>query len=506
MTHGTRVPIGRRPWRAIALGTIALGAIALAGCGEGGADEAEHEHGSVVVTQWNDSTELFLEYPHLVTGEATGNWAIHLTDMEDFQPIRSGTLTVRFQQGPEVVQEFPVENVARDGIFLLDPVVERPGTYRVELILSSPQVDSRHVLSEVTVHETASTVPHPEEEGDDGGIAFLKEQQWQIPFAVEQARRDSVRRTVSAPGEIVAPDGALVQISAPVDGIASAAVNRDAPSVGESVRVGQVLATLAPASQEGGFAELRARVERLEREVERSERLYEVGAIAEKRLEEARHDLEVARAQASAMGAMGASGDYRLRLTSPIGGIVARRSFVPGGRVEAGEPLFAIVDPAVAWLRTRVPATAASNVTRDATANFTIEGGDAPRETGGLVSIGRVVDERTRTIPVVYEIPTSDGGFTFGQLARVAVPVGGFASGVVIPNGAIVDDNGTPVAYVQAGGETFERRVLGLGATDGARTHVVSGVEAGEMVVTTGAYDVRLASMSGGEFAGGHSH
>ena len=54
------------------------------GCGTSGADTAdtqEVEIGAVVVTQWNDSTELFLEYPHPVAGEATGNWAIHLTDM-----------------------------------------------------------------------------------------------------------------------------------------------------------------------------------------------------------------------------------------------------------------------------------------------------------------------------------------------------------------------------------------------------------------------------------------
>jgi hypothetical protein len=35
---------------------------------------------------------------------------------------------------------------------------------------------------------------------------------------------------------------------------------------------------------------------------------------------------------------------------------------------------------------------------------------------------------------------------------------------------------------------------------------VVSGIRPGEMVVTVGAYQVRLASMSGGDFAGGHTH
>jgi membrane fusion protein, heavy metal efflux system len=109
-------------------------------------------------------------------------------------------------------------------------------------------------------------------------------------------------------------------------------------------------------------------------------------------------------------------------------------------------------------------------------------------------------------VPVVFEVTDAGGLFTFGQLVQVAVPTGGTVTGVVIPNTAIVDDNGTPVAYVQVGGETFERRVLALGASDGRRTHIVDGVRPGEMVVTTGAYQVRLASLSGDDFAGGHAH
>jgi hypothetical protein len=106
----------------------------------------------------------------------------------------------------------------------------------------------------------------------------------------------------------------------------------------------------------------------------------------------------------------------------------------------------------------------------------------------------------------VFEIAAAGGLFTFGQLAQVAVPTGGNVTGVAIPNRAIIDDNGTAVAYVQAGGESFERRVLSLGATDGVSTHVVAGIRSGDMVVTTGGFQVRLASMSGDDFAGGHAH
>jgi RND family efflux transporter MFP subunit len=464
---------------------------------------------SVVVTQWNDSTELFLEYPHPVAGTPTGNWAIHLTDLEDFAPIRSGSLTVRFTPGTGSGEEqtYTLEAPARDGIFLLDPAVQRPGTYTVELELSSPQVTSRHVLTAVRVYASMEEAPLEGQggEAEGGGIAFLKEQQWVIPFDVDPAREREVQRTILAPAEIVPPDGALVQVSAPVAGIAPANANRDAPSVGSRVRQGQVLVVLAPATQEGGFTEVRGRVERLEREVDRAERLAAVGAIAARRLEEARHELGIARAELEAMGG-DVGGDFLLRLTAPITGVVATRDFVPGGRVTAGVPLFTVVDPSRAWLRVRVPVTWVGALGRGP-ARFTLEGGSpAVHETVGLLSMGTVMDSLSRTVPVVYEVAERGDPFTFGQIASAAVPVDGAETGVTIPASAILDDNGTPVAYVQTGGETFERRVLTLGASDGRSAIVQAGIALGDMVVVTGAYQVRLASLSGNEFAGGHAH
>ncbi len=113
---------------------------------------------------------------------------------------------------------------------------------------------------------------------------------------------------------------------------------------------------------------------------------------------------------------------------------------------------------------------------------------------------------QTRTVPVVFEVGSAEGPFTFGQLAQATVPIGGVTNGLAVPNSAILDDNGTAVAYVQTGGETFVRRALTLGARDGTRTRVLAGLNLGERVVTVGAYQVRLASLSGGDFAGGHSH
>ena len=489
--------------KALTAATIAVALLASA-CNDL-EDELEPEIGAVVVTQWNDSTELFLEYPQVVAGEQTGNWAVHLTDTRDFTPIRSGTLTVNFVRDQVRAESFRVDAPTRDGIFLLDPVVRQPGVYRVELELTSPQVNSRHTLAQVRVYSSVEEALAAETVEDEDGIGFLKEQQWVIPFKVQPLEAHDVQRTVTGPAEIVPPDGALVEVSALVDGIAPADENRDAPSVGERVREGQILVVLAPTAQGGGFAQSRGQVERLQREVERSERLFAAGAIAGKRLEESRHDLEIARAELDAIGGV-TDGAYRLSLRAPISGVIARRSFVPGGRVEAGQPLFTILDPARAWLRVQMSAAMATGVANATGTTFTTEDSDEIFHTSRLLSVGSVLNPQTRTVPVVFEVAEAGGLFAFGQLAQATVPIGGVARGIAVPNEAVLDDNGTPVAYVQTGGETFARRILTLGERDSMRTQVLAGLSLGEMVVTVGAYQVRLASLTGGDFAGGHAH
>ena len=496
--HGAQRPVRPLAW------IVAAGFLACAGPA---AEVEEPGIASVVVTQWNDSTELFLEYPELVAGRQTGNWAIHLTDLTDFEPIRTGTLTVRFTpaSGGGAAETFTMEGPARDGIFLLDPAVARPGAYSVELELVSPQARTVHVLPEVVVHASIQEAPLEEAEEAGVGIAFLKEQQWVIPFAVVPAQVREVRGSIRVPAEIVPPDGALVQVSAPVDGIAPAEPNRAAPSVGSHVREGEVLAVLTPAAGEGGYSEVRGRVERLTVEVARAERLVAAGAIPQRRWDEARHDLEIARAELEAMGAT-TDGAYLLRLRSPITGVVARRDFIPGGRVTAGGTLFTIVNPSTVWLRVQLPVSR-SGALGSAPARFSVEGSQEILETARRLSVGTVVDPRTRTVPVVYEVTASAASrVTFGQIAEAHVPLEGLERGVSLPSSAILDDNGMPVAYVQIGGEEFERRVLTLGPTDGVHVLVRDGVREGDMVVTTGAYQVRLASLSGNEFAGGHAH
>jgi multidrug efflux pump subunit AcrA (membrane-fusion protein) len=74
------------------------------------------------------------------------------------------------------------------------------------------------------------------------------------------------------------------------------------------------------------------------------------------------------------------------------------------------------------------------------------------------------------------------------------------------PVDAVVNDGGQDVVYVQAGGESFDRRIVELGPRDGPFVQIKSGLRAGEHVVVRGAYAVKLASSSTEPPASGHAH
>ena len=112
----------------------------------------------------------------------------------------------------------------------------------------------------------------------------------------------------------------------------------------------------------------------------------------------------------------------------------------------------------------------------------------------------------SRTVPIRYEMPNPDAILRAGMLADVYLETKRATHCTAIPEEAIVLDNGRPTAYVLIDGENFQRRELELGIRDNGWVEVKRGVNAGERVVTKGAYAIKLASLSPAEFGHGHGH
>jgi RND family efflux transporter MFP subunit len=491
---------------------LVIAGAALAGCGRG-SSPPQSEAGSAPpggsVTLWTDSTELFMEYPGLVVGQPA-KFNVHLTDLTDFAPLRSGKVSFRFDpegggEGFTVVQEAP----RAPGIYGPSPEFPRPGVWNLTITVESPQVRDVIPVPGLPAYATAAEIP-PESGGNGGGVAFLKEQQWKTDgFRSAFVQQDSVMESFEVTGRVVPAGGRFAQVAAPIAGLVDAAGAGRWPIPGQRVARGQVLVTLIPSLGEAGsaYAEARGALRQAEEEYARAKRLFAVEAVPERRVHEAEIRLQVAReALAGLSGGGTLTADGRLPIRAPISGEVTARLVVPGARVAPGEALFSIVDPSVVWLAVNVPAARLDDVRRGSGAFFRLEGSEQTHEARRMISRGSVVDSMTRTIPVVYETANPRGAIAIGANARVAIRSGRWVTGLVIPASAVLDQDGRPIAYVQVEGELFEKRELRLGGREGDRVLVLGGIASGDRVVTGAAYQVRLASLSTSVPAEGHEH
>jgi len=493
----------------------------------------DHGHGEgVSITRFTDAVELFAEHPAAVVGEEV-TLLVHLTILDGFSGPTEGSVTLTLD-GPATL-ETTVPEPARPGIFPVTFRPETPGTYRGSLAVRlGPEGETVEDVVEgfeIEVFESDAAAEAASGEESEGGasIAFLKEQQWQVPFATTFAEERALVPTVEVSGEVTTPPGGSAELGAPIPGRVVAPAS-GLPRPGDEVVVGQVLATLAPAPsspEEGAraslvVAEAEARAATARSTVERAERLVADRAIPERELEIARREAEVAgeavaaarRAQRLFTSASTGRGPGTFRLTAPIAGILTDVHASPGHSVSAGDVLFQIVDPSELWIRARVPEHDVPRVRADDDASYRILGldewlpiqirGESPA--ASVVTVGRTVARTSRTVDIIYALHSPDPRLRVGATVRVAVPAGESALAVTVPRSALVQDEGRDIVYIQTSGEAFEERLVRVGSRAGAWVALSSGVVAGDRVVTRGANLIRLAARASSEPGHGHVH
>jgi RND family efflux transporter MFP subunit len=221
------------------------------------------------------------------------------------------------------------------------------------------------------------------------------------------------------------------------------------------------------------------------REVERTERLVEAGALAAR-------DLDVARSTVTAAEA--AVADARSRLASaerslgdtviraPFTGIIASRTVHTGDVVMPGAELFRIIDPSSMRLEASVPAEDLSLLRVGATVDFSVRGYDRPF-TGRIERISPQADPTTRQVPIYVAIPNVGGRLVAGLFAEGRV-VSSSATGLIVPLNAVNTSEAEPwVLRVRNG--TTERVTVALGLRDPRReqVQVASGLDAGDTLL-----------------------
>lgn len=497
--------------------------VLLAGCHKHDHPAAsEPEEKTLQVTVWHERYEIFLEHTFIVAKEPV-TFITHVTDLATLEPRREGPALFVLQLG----QETPIELVdpapARAGIYTPKVTFPKAGSWKVTLRIDQDGIE----LPPFTVHATkADAEKAPAPEAPDG-VSFLKEQQWKIRTKVEPVARRTMVTRIAVPANVTAKPGRRAAVIPPVAGRLLESPGRSLPVLGERVERGDVLALIQPP-----FSDFAAKVVEADAEVirtrlahdqakkifDRIQDLFEKKAKSEREVQEA--DFAMRSAKANHDAAVALQETYRksgaifvkgidlpvIELRAPISGTIVQVFGAVGEHVD--QSLFTILDAAIVHVEARISESDLPRVREAVGAVYELPGsrGAFAKLDGRALFLSPDVDPVTRTAALVFEAGNPDGALRPGMTLSLHVETTAAREALAIPVSAVVDEEGRPIAFVQRSGETFEKRDLELGTRDGPFVEVVSGLRAGDRVVTKGAYAVRLASVSTAIPAHGHAH
>lgn len=360
-----------------------------------------------------------------------------------------------------------------------------------------------------------AAIANPVTEGSLTTLTLTAEAVQRLGIATATAAVESVSRTRSVGGEVMAPPGGAITVTAPASGTLQAS-GAGVPRPGSRVSRGQAIFSLFPiqpsdrnldveSTRDASAAEAELTV--VTQRLQRLERLLADGAASARAVEESRAQQQVAEANAVAararvkeMGSSPTGTGGGLIVRSPIAGVLQSVTAATGQIVAAAAPLFEVVQTDALWVR--VPLFVGERNGVDASRPAFISGlgtATAPALTAVPVAGPPSANPGMATTDLFYALQTVDGMVRPGERVSVQLPLSGTEQSLVVPTAAVVYDlNGGAWVYEATSATTFVRRRIEIRSQAGDRTLVARGLEAGKKVVTAGA-----AELFGTEFGAG---
>lgn len=492
---------------------VGLLAVAIAGCNHSHeTTHEEHEEPKVQYTAYSPEYELFAEADPFVKGE-TANVLSHFSNLPDFSALDSAKVTLSLNIGGNRVSQ-TLDNPTRKGIYSFDLLPAMQGKGTLEYRITTNSGDFTLVVPEINVYAT-------EQEADEAALkiqlsktnttVFTKEQSWKIEFSTDYPTMEPFGQIIKTTARIQSAPGDEIVVAAKSNGILSFADN--GLTEGKSISGGQRLFSISGKGFANGntslqFAEARNNFEKARIDYERAKQLAKDRIVSEKELLQTKNQYENSKAVFDNLNlSFNASGQ---QVSSPITGFIKQIFGSNGQYVEAGQPVLVVSQNKSLVLHAEVQQKYAPVLGAVSTANIrTIN--DNKTYTldelhGKILSYGRSANSDNYLLPVNIQIDNT-GGFIPGGFVELYLKTITNSQALTLPNTALLEEQEHFFVFVQVNPELFEKREITIGATDGIKTEVVSGIAATDRIVTRGAIMVKLAQSAGALDAhSGHVH
>ena len=499
---------------------------------EDGHDHGHEGEGHLLLTAYSDGMEFFAETGTFVAGQEV-SVLLHVTELQDFKPYVGEDVSVclvpkgesagdncgncSHGHGKEAEPEIEGEGHTHQhegktevqGIYRFCVRAEAEG--EANLVFSA---DGQRASIPVRVFGSASEASEYAESLEvrsSNGAVFPKEKSWSVDFATEEAVLEPFGQVIRATSRVQPSQEEVFTVSALTDGVVS--IGAKALVEGREVHKGETLCIVkGSGTADENLATKYARAEAdynfARNEYERKKALASDRIVSESELRQAEAAFEIAKAVFENLkGNFDASGQSA---KSPIEGFVTSVTVSNGQFVRAGDPIATVSRSrsllVVAEIQPRYSAClkdicGATFKDMDSRRIWTLD------ELGGkVVSYGKSVSSDSPLIPVTFSVPNK-GGFIPGSFLQTRIITRSETPAITLPTTSLIEEQGNYFVYRQLTPEYFEKTPVTIGASDGLRTEIRSGLSAGERVVSKGAMFVKLAQASGAlDPHAGHNH
>jgi len=486
------------------------------------------------MTHWSSDFEFFSEFSVADSGNKI-KALVHITHLSDFSPFKEGTLIMTFKE-LDTLKSSEISNfkLVQPGILKSEfklPEGHYRAIYHVTTANETFDVEAGTLEVEPPDHNNdsdhhAHANRAQEEENDSSpGLAFLKEQQWKINFATAFAKEDQIFDSIKAYGQVLPKAGNEMIITSPLDGII---VSETWPVAGSIVDAQDIIFFIIPAiSQDQSLTAINSKVKTIEAEyrilkprTEQLKTLLEKGSVSRWEYEDAKTKLgmlltELTSARldhktAQAFRNRENNEREQVHVRAPFDGAIVHVKVTPEQFVSAGTELVHIVKPTPVYLDLSLSLKQVNRLTTNIHGLFLRTSAQQephffPKEDVRFLSTTPGANPETGKLSSLFELNLETMTLPFQSAIEAEVLLIPSGTGIVVPHTALVDDAGRDVIYLQKSGEEFMRKEVRIIKRQGTRV-CVTGISAGDRIVTTGGNTLRRLELVGSGGYSGHGH
>jgi len=159
--------------------------------------------------------------------------------------------------------------------------------------------------------------------------------------------------------------------------------------------------------------------------------------------------------------------------------------------VEEATEILSIMDPSRLWVEADVYEKDIARIENGQGVVVSVPAFAGEEFKGVITYIGDVLDPDTRTITVRTEVNNPESRLKPGMFADLTIELSENGTALVVPAGAVLDDEGESLVFVRLEGNRFQPRHVMLGTRENGFVEVTDGLEEGDEVVTRGNFQLK---------------